>query len=90
MPRAGGPQRAPGRAPRGPCPLMVVSGFLGAGKTTVLTRVLGLAGAAGLKVAALVNEVAELDIDSELLAAAEREDAQAAGGGGGRTVRLYA
>ena len=88
MPRAGGPQRPPGRAPRGPCPLMVVSGFLGAGKTTLLTRVLGLAGAAGLKVAALVNEVAELDIDSELLAAAEREDAHAAGGGSGRTVRL--
>ena len=54
----------------GRVPLMVVTGFLGSGKTTLVRRLLELAGAAGVKVAALVNEVAELDVDGALLAGA--------------------
>ena len=57
-------------AKSGRVPLMVVTGFLGSGKTTLVRRLLELAGGAGVKVAALVNEVAELDVDGALLAGA--------------------
>jgi len=46
-------------------PTTVVTGFLGSGKTTLLSNVLKQA--AGKRIAVIVNEFGELDIDSELL-----------------------
>ncbi len=46
-------------------PATVVTGFLGSGKTTLLTNILKQA--AGKRIAVIVNEFGELDIDAELL-----------------------
>jgi len=46
-------------------PTTIVTGFLGSGKTTLLSNVLKQA--AGKRIAVIVNEFGELDIDSELL-----------------------
>jgi cobalamin biosynthesis protein CobW len=46
-------------------PTTVVTGFLGSGKTTLLARVLQQA--AGKRIAVIVNEFGELDIDANLL-----------------------
>lgn len=43
----------------------VLSGFLGAGKTTVLNHV--LSNRSGLKVAVIVNDMSEINIDSQLI-----------------------
>ena len=48
-------------------PTTVVTGFLGSGKTTLLSSVLKQA--AGKRIAVIVNEFGELDIDTELLRA---------------------
>ncbi|MEM7292451.1 MAG: cobalamin biosynthesis protein CobW, partial [Pseudomonadota bacterium] len=46
-------------------PATVVTGFLGSGKTTLLSNVLKNAG--GKRIAVIVNEFGELDVDAELL-----------------------
>lgn len=46
-------------------PTTIVTGFLGSGKTTLLANVLKQA--AGKRIAVIVNEFGELDIDSDLL-----------------------
>lgn len=64
-------------------PATVVTGFLGSGKTTLLSNVLKQA--AGKRIAVIVNEFGELDIDADLLRSCpldcDDESAQIATGG---------
>ena len=51
-----------------PVPVLLVAGFLGAGKTTVVNRLLARAG--GKRIAAVVNDFGAINIDAELVAGA--------------------
>jgi len=51
-----------------PVPILLVTGFLGAGKTTVVNHL--LAHAAGRQIAAVVNDFGSINIDAELIAGA--------------------
>ena len=61
-------------------PVLIVSGFLGCGKTSFLSKLLPLCSEAGVKPALVINEVGDTDIDGELLAELHTEQVKLVGG----------
>lgn len=60
--------------------VLIVSGFLGSGKTTLVRRILEDAQAKGLRVGIVSNEFGELGIDQALLGGGEQRFVELAGG----------
>ncbi|HNH48064.1 MAG TPA: molybdopterin-guanine dinucleotide biosynthesis protein MobB, partial [Myxococcota bacterium] len=60
--------------------VLIVSGFLGSGKTTLVRRILEDAQARGLRVGIVSNEFGELGIDQALLGGGEQRFVELAGG----------
>ena len=54
------------RAPGEPLPVLVLTGYLGAGKTTLLNHL--LSGAPGLRIAAIVNDFGDINVDAGAVA----------------------
>jgi G3E family GTPase len=61
-----------------PVPLVILTGFLGAGKTTVLNRVLGAQHRR--RIGVIVNELGRIDVDGQLLRARSGAVVELAGG----------
>ncbi len=61
-------------------PALIVSGFLGSGKTTLVRRLLSDAQAQGVKAAVVSNEFGELGIDAALLGTMEDDYVELRGG----------
>jgi G3E family GTPase len=64
--------------PKQRMPVIVIAGFLGSGKTTLLNHI--LQNRSGLKVAVLVNEFGEINIDSQLLVSVDEDMMQLSNG----------
>ena len=69
----------PSLAPHGPIPITVVSGFLGAGKTSLVNRLVQ-ARAGAERIGVVVNEAGEIGLDGELLGDAGGEVVEIADG----------
>ena len=63
-----------------PVPVIIITGFLGSGKTSLLRRLLPLCGEAGVRPALVINEVGKVDVDGELLADLHAEQVRLVGG----------
>ncbi|MCE5198166.1 GTP-binding protein [bacterium] len=61
-------------------PVLIVTGFLGCGKTSFLRHLLPLCGEAGKRPALIINEVGDVDVDGELLADLHAEQVRLVGG----------
>lgn len=61
-------------------PVVIVSGFLGSGKTTLVRNILAQGQAAGIRTAVISNEFGALGIDEALLGGAQRDFVELAGG----------
>lgn len=61
-------------------PVLIISGFLGAGKTTFLRQLLPLCADAGVRPALIINEVGTVGVDGQLLADLHAEQTQLVGG----------
>lgn len=66
------------KLPKRGLPVTIITGFLGSGKTTLLNHI--LQDCQDLKVAVLVNEFGDIDIDSQLLVSVEEDMVQLSNG----------
>lgn len=64
--------------PKRGMPVTIITGFLGSGKTTLLNQI--LSNRQDLKVAVLVNEFGDIDIDSQLLVSIDQDMVQLSNG----------
>ena len=64
--------------PKQGMPVIIITGFLGSGKTTLLNQI--LKDWQDLKVAVLVNEFGDIDIDSQLLVSIDEDMVQLSDG----------
>lgn len=65
-------------APERVMPVIIITGFLGSGKTTLLNHILN--NRHGLKIAVIVNEFGNIDIDSQLLVSVDENMVQLGNG----------
>jgi G3E family GTPase len=63
-----------------PIPVVIITGFLGCGKTTLLRRLLPFCGTLGRRPALIINEVGDTDVDGALLADLHAEQVRLVGG----------
>jgi len=63
-----------------PIRVIIVTGFLGGGKTSFLRHLLPVCGEVGLRPALIINEVGAVDVDGELLADLHLEQVKLVGG----------
>jgi G3E family GTPase len=66
------------RLPQRVMPVTIITGFLGSGKTTLLNHILN--NRHGLKIAVIVNEFGDVDIDSQLLVSVDENMVQLGNG----------